>query len=443
MANEKLASLGYLKIGKEATRGVAVFAPVDVPLYSETIFPKLNLQTNNPIIGNPFGVYNIFPGQRDHQGDLVIMAEPKTLPHFLQMLLDRVSTTPNGSGVYTHLFKLGSPNASEASYTIDILKGDIVHRFYGCEIDSLAPEWNNDADMRLKLTISALGQVSIVPIASGATTSITLDTSYDPAPGKGLVVGDTLTIVHVVNGVQSTTEAATIAAISSDYLTLTVSTLSGSYSSGDYLYIAKRTVSPNIGTPFNWSRTEFRFGSTALAALSATHTPLEKGSVFEIKNNFEDNKGARRSGSYDPVSLVRKQGDATLTVKKFFNDGIELNDFLKINKRACVIRMFGSLISGTTFNELQITFNNMKVMESPDPLTAGDIIYLNQKLQPQYDTTDQQALSISVINSVSDYTVSGVPSSASSSASPSISPSASVSPSASKSPSASPSVSPS
>lgn len=432
--SEKLSSLGYLKIGKETVgRGVAVIPTVDVPLYSESFATKINLQTDNPIIGNPFAVYNIFPAQREHQGEIEVLCEPKTLPNFLNMLLNKVSSTANGSGVFTHLFNLGNPNISNASYTLDILKGDIVHRFYGCEIDSLTPVFQNDSYTKMKLSISALGQVSVVPIESAATTTITLNTTYDPEPGKGLVVGDVITLAKVSNGVVVSTENATISAISADYLTLTVGSLTGTYVAGDYLYIAKRTVTPNLGIPFNWARTEFRFGETATVALNATHTPLEKSSNFEIMNEFEDKAGARRSGSYDPVSLVRKQGNASLTVKKFFDNGQELNDFLKRTKRACVVRMFGGLISGTTFNEFRVTFNNLKIMESPDSVTAGEIIYLEQKLQPQYDSNDQQAFSVSVINDISSYATSTVPSSQS--------PSASASPSPSKSPSSSPSPS--
>lgn len=431
---EKNAALGYLKIGKETTgRGVAVIPTIDVPLYSESLFPNLNLQTDNPIMYNPYGVYNIFPGQRDHNGDIVVMGEPRTLPHFLNMMLNKVSSTANGVGVNTHLYNLASPNVSNSSYTLDILKGDIVHRFYGCEIDTLTPQFQNDANLQLKLTVSALGQVSVVPIASGATTTITLDTTYDPQPGKGLVVGDTITVVHINNGAVASSENTTISAISADYLTLTVTSMSGTYVGTDHLFIAKRAVVPNIGVPFNFSRTEFRFGATAAAALTAAHTPLEKSSTFEIMNNFNDKNGERRSGSYDPVSLARKQGNASLTAKKFFDTGMELNDFLERNKKACVIRMFGALISGTTFNEFQVTFNNMKAMESPDPLKAGDLIYLEQKYQPQYDTTDGQAFSINVINDISSYVTSTVPSSQS--------PSASASPSPSKSPSSSPSPS--
>jgi len=431
---EKLSNLGYLKIGKETTgRGVAVIPTVDVPLYSETIFPNTNLQTDNPIIGNPFAVYNIFPGQRDHNGDIEVMCEPRTLPHFLNMLLSKTSSTANGAGVNTHLFNLASPNQSNSSYTIDLLKGDIVHRFYGCEIETLTPVWKNDSYMTMKLAISALGQVSVVSIASGATTTITLGTEYDPSPASGLVVGDVITVVHMNNGVVASKEDTTITAISTDGLTLTVTSMTGTYVAGDQLYIKARSVSPNISNPFNWSRTEFRFGITAAAALNNAHTPLEKSTSFELMNNLEDKGGARRSGDYDPVSLVRKQGNASLTAKKFLNDGSELNDFLRMVKKACVIRMFGNLISGTTFNEFRVTFNNMKLMSSPDPLKSGEIIYVEQKFQPQYDTTDGQAFSVSVVNDISSYVTSTVPSS--------VSPSASASPSPSKSPSSSPSPS--
>jgi hypothetical protein len=316
------------------------------------------------------------------------------------MFLDKIGSTNNG-GIYTHQFKLG--NTAEAAYTMDFLKGDVVHRFYGCEIEGINPEWQGDSFMKLKMSVSALGSVSIVPILSVSTPTITLSTVYDPQPAKGLVVGDVITLVHVTGATQDSTEDLTIVSIATDLQSITTGAISGTYAAGDYLHIRSRATAPVTGTPFNWARTEFRFGATAAAALTATHTPLEKSSTFDILHTFEDKAGARRSGSFDAVSLVRKQGDAKLTAKKFFNDGIELNDYLRRNKKACVIRMFGDLISGATFNEFRVTFNNMKLVETPDPMVAGEVIYLNQTYQPQYDTTDTQAFEVNIINEISSY----------------------------------------
>lgn len=396
--SEKLSNLGYLIVGKETTKGTAVIPSVTVPLYSESLFTNQNLDLDNPIIGKREGIYQILQGQRDHQGELSILCEPKTLPHFLNMFMNKGAST--GSGVYTHPFTVGE---ADNAYTFDILKGDVVHRYFGVEVRSITPEFD-DNKMKLSVNVSALGAVSVLPISSASSQTVTLDTTYDPEPAKGLVAGDVLTFVDVTSGTVDGTEDKIIGSINAakTVVTLTVA-LTNTYSTNDYCYIKAQTPSPTIGTPFNWARTEFRFGDTAAAALTATQTRVERGSSFNLVNEFESDEGSKRSGSYDPASLPRKQFNADVNIKRFLNDGMELDRWMKRTKRALVIRCFSSLISGSDYNEFRLTFNNLKIVESPDPLTSGEIIYLNQVLKAQYDTSDQQMIDLKVINDVVSY----------------------------------------
>lgn len=394
---ERLSNLGYLLVKKETTKGTAVIPDVAVPLYSETLFTNINMDADNPVIGQRINTYQFLQGQRDHQGELKVLAEPKTLGHFLTMLLTKGSTT--GSGVYTHPFTLGN---TQKSYTFDILKGDMVHRFYGVEMRNINPEFDENK-MLLNLAVSALGAFIIAPISSASSTTVELATDYDMEPGKGLVAGDVLVFVKVTGGtVDNVTEEKTISSISSDKKTITLSSgLSGSFTTGDYCYIKAQTPTYTLGTPFNWARTEFYFGDTAAAALALARsyqTRVEKGSKWDITHEFEEDGGAMRSGGYDPAALVRTQGMATVDIKRFFDDGIQLQKFLRRSKIALVVRHFGDLISGSSYNELRLTFNNLKLTESPNPLNTGEIIYLNQKLGAQYDTTDTQAFDVKLIN---------------------------------------------
>lgn len=397
--SEKLANLGYLTIGKETTRGTAVVPTVAVPLYSESLFTNQNLDLDNPIVGKRAGIFQILQGQRDHQGELSVLCEPKTLPHFLQMFLDKSGSA--GSGVYTHSFIEGE---AEAAYTFDILKGEVVHRYFGVEVRSISPEFD-DNKMKLSLNVSALGHVGIVPISSGASSTINLATDYDPEPAKGLVAGDVITLVDVSGGTVDGTENATIQSINAAKTILTLAApISNTYAAGDYLYIRSTTTALAIGTPFTWARAEFRFGDTAAAALTASQTRVERGSKFDIVHEFENDEGAKRSGSFDPASLPRKQINADITIKRFLDtNGMELQNWMKRTKRSLVIRLFSSLISGSDYNEFRITLNNLKIVESPDPLTSGEIIYLNQMLKAQYDSSDSQMLDIKVVNDVASY----------------------------------------
>lgn len=399
LKQDRLSDLGYLAIGKETVRGTAVIPSVFVPLYSENLITDIKLDMDSPIMQNKFARYNNFKGQREHKGTIKVLAEPKTLPHFLNMLLDKGVTSVSG-GVYTHPFTLG--NSSEYAYTLEILKGDICYRYFGVEAGKITPDFEENT-LKLSIDVSALGCFSIAPISSASGSSannITLAVDYDDAPSRGLVVGDVLVLVKVTGGTSDTYEEVTISAINANGTQVSVGSIVGTYTTGDYCYIKKRTASYTLGEPFKWSATQFRFADTATSALSAVHTPVEKGSKFEIVHEFEDEGGAKRSGNVDPIALVRKQGDIVLSIKQSFKDYKEFERFVSIRKRALVIRIFGAVISGSDKNELRLTINNIKVKESPNPLTTGEIIYLDQAFSPQYDASDGQAFDVKVVNDV-------------------------------------------
>ena len=402
LKTDRLANLGYLAIGKETTKGTPVQPTVIVPLYEESLVTGLNLDLDNPIIGNRFARYNHFKGQRTHKGTLKILAEPKTLPYFLNMILKKGTTTVSGS-VYTHPYTLDNDTPAYSSYTIEIVKGGISHRYFGVEASKIAPVFEDNV-MKLNISVSALGQFSIAPITSGSGTAVVLATDYADAPNTGIKVGDTLVFVKVTGGTSDTYEEKTVSAVNTNGTGVTVASLTGTYTTGDYCYIKARSLTPTLGDPFKWSGTQFCFGDTAAGALTATQEKVEKGSSFEIINEFENEDGAMRSGSLDPAALVRKQGDVTIKIKKSFQDYKEYERFLSIRKRALVIRIYGAVISGSDKNELRITINNFKVKESPNPLTTGEIIYLDQELSAQYDTDDTQGMDIKLINDVAGAT---------------------------------------
>jgi len=392
--SENIADIGYCAIGIEATKGTAVTPDVKIPLYSETLATILNLDDDIPIMGNRFARYAIRQGQRDHTGEILVLAEPKTAPHFFNMLLTKGTTTNSGS-VYTHPYTHGN---TTNSYTLEFDKGGIIHRYMGVEVRSIVPVFEENV-MKLRLEVSALKQFSIAPISSASGTTVTLATDYDPNPTDGVVAGDTIVLVDVSGGTSGDTEEVTISSVDSG-TQLTVSSITGTYTTGDYCYVKAQSLSETLGAPFSWARTEFRFGTTAAVALTATHTALERGSEWRLYNRFEDDAGAKRSGSYDPISLVRTIGDVELSAKQFFDDAVELQKWLSVTKVACVIRSFGALISGTTYNEIRVTINSMKIKESPDPMTSNEIIYLNQVYGAQYDTSDAQGMDVKVINDV-------------------------------------------
>lgn len=388
---ERHSNLGYIAFKKETTKGTAVTPNVYVPAYSESLTTAWNHVEDNPIVGNKFKRFAMIPGQRGHTGSITVMGEPNTIGYLFDMLLKKGSTT--GSDPYTHPFTLIASNPN--SYTVDISYVSHVVRFMGVEASAITPGWE-DNEMRPEINLSALKSFSARTVASKSGSgpyTVVFDTTYDPSPTDGLVVGDLIQFYDVSENAYINAEVDSIASTTS----ITVSEDVSALGSGDICTLRPATPSFTLATPFLWARTEFRFGADASAALSATHTPLEADSNWNIMHEFEEDEGAKRSGSFDPAALVRMQGDAEFTAKKFFDTPEEMARFNSISKRACVIRHF----SGTG-HELRVTLNNLRTREGAQPhLEAENILYSELNLAPVLDTSDGQALDVKVINAVS------------------------------------------
>lgn len=384
----RLANLGYFALKKQSDKDVAVTPNVYVPIYSESLNTLVNLDADNPIAGNKAAVFQHIQGVRHHMGDVQVLAEPNTAGYLFDMLLKKGSTV-DANPIYTHPFTL-DPATDPNAYTVDIAKGSTVYRFIGVEASEIGHEFSENK-MLLNLSLSARKSFIVREIASVTNgDEITFKTNYDPSPTTGLVAGD---IVRILKA-DGTTVDRTIDTVDSIIKVTLTATVTG-VNDGDLFYLRAATPSFSLLTPFLWSRTEFRFAADAATALTATHTPLQTGSAWTIQHNFEENEGAKRSGSFDPAELVRTQGDAELGVNVRFDTPEELNRFLTVQKRACVIRHFSG--SG---HELRITLNNLKWQEAPVELNSGEIVYLEGTMKPEYDQNDGQLYDVKVINGV-------------------------------------------
>jgi hypothetical protein len=178
MAIERIGNTGYLSVGKQTDPSTPAATTIFIPLYDEDLTTDGHLQPQDPVTGQKFGTFNVLAGQRDHMGTATIIAEPNTLAVVHDAFLTKGTTT--GPNPYTQPFTysvLTNPNP----YTYDISTGNIVKRFWGVGVSSISPDIN-DNEIRAKLKISALGSFEGREIASVATTTLTLSTSYDPVP---------------------------------------------------------------------------------------------------------------------------------------------------------------------------------------------------------------------------------------------------------------------
>src|SRR6266496_3220331 len=211
MATERLGNLGYLLMGKETTKGTAVIPSTAIPIYKESFNTMLNHDEDNPIVGLNVMPYNMYMGLRDHEGSFTALGDPNVAQYLFDMLLTQGTVT--GANPYTHPYTVGS---SAKSYTIDILKGQVVHRYFGVEAEEMDVAFNKNK-MELTPKVSALGSFIVREIATVSTTTITLTTAYDPAPNKGLVATD---LVRIMKADGSSSLDTTVSTVNADGITV-------------------------------------------------------------------------------------------------------------------------------------------------------------------------------------------------------------------------------
>lgn len=383
-----LGNLGYLMLGKEPTKGTPVIPSTAIPIYKESFNTKLNHDEDNPIVGLNVMPWNMYMGLRDHEWSFTALGDP----NIAQPIFDMTMTqgTVIGANPYTHPYTAGSAK----SYTVDVLKGQVVHRFWGVEAEEVEVGFNKNK-MELSPKGSALGSFVVREIASVSTNTITLAPTYDPAPNKGLVATD---LVRVMKADGSTSLDTTVTSVNADGVTVVLGASAAAYVAGDFLFLRPQTPTYNLLTPFLWAKTQYRFGATAAAALSATHTPIEEGSgKWKIMNPFENKGGSQRSGSFDPSVLLRLQANAEIDVKTFFDIPDTTNEFLGVKGKSLVVRHFAG---SSNQYELRLTFNNCIIKDSKRELDSGKIIYHELNYKPVYNSVDGQLMDIKIINNI-------------------------------------------
>jgi hypothetical protein len=389
---ERIGVLGYAGVAKETTTGTAVVPTDWIPFVTLDMNTDIQLDEDTAAYGVYYNTYQTNRGPRSHTGTAEFVAEPNTAAKLMNMLMTVGSSS--GGGPYTWPF---TASATTASYTIDKSSGNVVERFYGCQIEKMSLKFDK-SQMRFTCDISALGSFrgrQIASVSGGGPYTVTLDTTYDPSPTTGLVTGDLIRFYHA----GSATVDATVASVTNGTV-FTTSTNPSPATTGDMVYLRPATVSVGalVNVPFIWPKSQYCFGTTASVALSATQTRLESGSTWEIVHPFNDKKGEQRSGAYDPASLVRLPPKPTLKIKKFFDTPDDLQNWLQVNKTACVIRHYAG---STNQYEFRVTFNNLRIKDIKTMVDAQKIIYAEIEFISTYDTSDSQGLGVTVINNIS------------------------------------------
>lgn len=382
---------GYAAVKAEATKGTAVIPDIFVPLYSDSLVTNMNFDDSDPIVGHKFMRSHLERGMRIHNGSMTVLAEPNSAHAWFDMLLEHSSTT-GASDPYTHNFVLGD---DPTSYTVDIARGSLVTRYMGVEASRIAPTWEAN-EMRFEINVTARHSFTvreIVSVTGGGPSVVTLKTSYDPAPNKGLVDTDLVQLYDVSTGSFINGTVTDVDANGTDF---TVTEDWSDAAADDMVSLRHQTPSYSLGEAFLWSRTEFRYAASAASALTAAHTPMENGSTFAVLHEMNSEDGEQSSGSFDPSRITRQRGDVELNTTQFFEDQVDLNRFLTNANKACVIRCF----SGAS-HEMRITMNQIAARTGAvPPLSTGDMVMQEIEWAAEYNTSAGQAFDVKVINAV-------------------------------------------
>lgn len=390
---ERHANLGYIAFKRQASKlAVADTPDLYLPVYGADVNTTPNFQAQNPIIGNKFARRSTLRGQREHTGSITLEGEPVSASIAMDMLLTRGSET--GGGPYTNPYTL-SKTADPAYYTADVSYVTHVVRYIGLTAGQIDEEWE-DNELRLNCTVSALKVWDGREIAGVSSQEITFKQDYDRRPTDGLVADDTLQIFDVSTGNYIDCTVATVDSATQITVTGTI-TAAGA---GDFITIKPASApSYSSGPTFTWANTEYRFGANAAGALTATHTPLETDTSLSLQHPFEDEAGAKRSGSFDPASLPRLQGLYEFTTKKYFDTPEGMLAYSNMAKSACVVRHFA--YSGSNTYELRITLNNMTSGNPRPNLSSEEILYSETEFSGNYDSSDTHGMQATVISPVS------------------------------------------
>jgi hypothetical protein len=146
-------------------------------------------------------------------------------------------------------------------------------------------------------------------------------------------------------------------------------------------------------TPFLWPLTQYKYGPTLATALTNPQTRLESGTTLELDHKFESDDGSKRSGGFDPASLIRTTGMYMFKTKQYFDNPDQQKNWLAINKLSAAAQS-----TSGPYGLLQIGMDNFKINKIGMSTAFGQTIYQDLEYGPQYDVTDGTGMVITLVN---------------------------------------------
>lgn len=392
------ADSGYLAIGKQVDASTAVIPNIFVPMLEEDLSSDPNNERAKQIVGIDWKSNLILQGQRKHGGKIKILADPENLGYFLDMVLLKGTTTGSAEEGYTHPFTVDN----SAYYTIEVKKGNAIHRYIGCQITKLGISFENG---NMVLEAEVIGKYKFnygtlkTALTGAGMTSVVFDEKYDPEPCAGLVAGDVIQVWR--NGVATD---VTIASVASNKKSITCDATAVTASVGDLITLKPQTASySSLYRPFRFGQMLVGMGANETAATANAASYALATAVDEIK--IEIDKGIQErfaSGDNDPV-LLSGVPDATLSIKKLFERAEDIQQWNDIAKKACTIIITGDEIASGVYATFTLKFHNIKPKKADNKTKVGEYVYDETEFYVEYDNTDGVAITASLKNATASF----------------------------------------
>ena len=391
-----LADTSYLAVKVETTEGNAVKPNKFVPLISESIRTDLAHIADRRMKGVAWESDDILRGSRNHEGDIVVFADPDTLGHLFNMVLKIGVSTGDATDGFTHPFIVGASK----SYTIEIGKGNYAQRYIGVKGENLKLEFV-DGKLQGTLTIKAMKQFSVATLATaltgGAMTTIVLKQDYDLNPTNGLVAGDILVIKDSGTGLDV---SCTITNVAADGITLTITAADITAAIGTDIRLKVQTPSyAALVEPFFQGNALIGIGETEGIATASAQSKTLATPIYELTLDKINNLlNAPASGSMDPVRLLPQAEGADISISQLFENAEQHQSWLDRIKQAITLIISGKAI-GAGLEQLTWKFHKVKLITNEEPLDVGAYIFDKQMFKSLMG--DSFAIEVSLINRTS------------------------------------------
>ena len=384
----------HMAIGLQPDALTAVVPDIFVPLMDEDMKVDPKNERVKQIVGIDWASNKMLQGEREAGGSITIQADPDNLGHFLNMTIKKGTSSGSAGAGYTHPFTVDDANY----YTIEIVKGNAVQRFIGCQIGKL--EFSFDGGyLVLKAEVIARGAFSTGTLKTALTgagmVAVVFDELYDPEPCNGLVTGD----IIQVQKADGTFVDVTVATVAANKKSITCAATDATASIGALISLKQQTPSyETLQRPFKFGQCLVGFGANQTAADAnvasyALATPVDEFSVVIDRNMNR----RRASGKNDALTLVGPS-DGEFTVKKLFETAAQQQQWMNISKKACSILFTGDNIATSYYSSLAIKLHNIKPNKHDNKLKKGEFIYDETSFNVEYDDTDGKAIEVTLIN---------------------------------------------